>query len=333
MSEPTKFKLALFRIKTGPKKGETIRVHFNPVSLQYSLTKSPGGPAGKGTAKKQVVTAFSGKLTMDVIFDTTHTGEDVRVYTEKIAQLMEPVKDTQTSPIKVPPIVEFEWGTYSFPGLVESYKETIDFFSGDGVPLRASINLTLERKDHVFSPQGKGSAADAANAPLAPDAVDVPMAKNDTVTGAAARAGSAAAAHRVGTENQENSLRFPTGDSLTMTSGPASFVSSALSAAGNALGGEFGSAVTAAVAASGRVSAGVSASAGAFTALRTAAASVTGTLRPERLLPSPESASVSASAGALFDVDGRAAMQGAASMATDVGAGTSFRSRIQFDQE
>ena len=50
----------------------------------------------------------------------------------------------------MPPLVEFGWGVYRFTGMVEQYKETLDFFAAGGVPLRAGVNLTLSSQDVVF---------------------------------------------------------------------------------------------------------------------------------------------------------------------------------------
>lgn len=61
-------------------------------------------------------------------------------------------------------MVLFEWGSFKFQGLVESYKETIDFFAPTGVPLRASINLTLASQDKVFESLSQGS--DKNSSPL-----------------------------------------------------------------------------------------------------------------------------------------------------------------------
>ncbi len=132
-------KRASFTRITGAKSAP-IAVHFNPVSLQYTVTNTM--KEGKGKKQKQYVSQSTGKLTMDLVFDTTHSGEDVRSHTEKIAKFMEPEKSS-----KVPPVVEFQWGTYRFKGMVESFKETIDFFAASGVPLRAAVNLTMARQD------------------------------------------------------------------------------------------------------------------------------------------------------------------------------------------
>ena len=88
---------------------------------------------------------------MELVFDTTGAGEDVRTYTDKMAGLMEPDEN------KIPPVVLFRWGTYKFQGLVETYKETIDFFAPTGVPLRASLSIGLSRQDKVFEPSETSS--------------------------------------------------------------------------------------------------------------------------------------------------------------------------------
>src|SRR5262250_828544 len=83
----------------------------------------------EGQTKKQYVTQGTGKLTMDLIFDSTSTGEDVRTSTKKIADLMQADPKSSGSKKQTPSIVLFEWGAYKFQGMMESYKETLDFFA------------------------------------------------------------------------------------------------------------------------------------------------------------------------------------------------------------
>ena len=94
-----KLKKAKFVRETPPT--EELEVHFNPESLQYQVSNTLD--KGKGDKKKQYVSQSSGKLTMEVVFDTTHVGKDVRAYTQKLAGFMEPGKD------KIPAVVRFEW--------------------------------------------------------------------------------------------------------------------------------------------------------------------------------------------------------------------------------
>src|SRR5215471_2758824 len=79
---------AQFTPKTGPNQ-KPFPVHFNPVSLQYSVTNTLK-EEDKGGIKKQYITQSSAKLTMDLIFDNTADGQDVRLSTVKIAALMQP---------------------------------------------------------------------------------------------------------------------------------------------------------------------------------------------------------------------------------------------------
>ena len=46
-------------------------MHFNPASLQYTVSNKE---EGQGAKKKQYVSETSAKLTMDLVFDTTDTG-------------------------------------------------------------------------------------------------------------------------------------------------------------------------------------------------------------------------------------------------------------------
>ena len=88
MSEPVT--RATFTPQTGSK--TPIEVHFNPVSLQISISNSLEDK-GKGKDKKQYISKTAATLAMDLIFDTTHKGSDVRIETQKIARFMEPGKN------------------------------------------------------------------------------------------------------------------------------------------------------------------------------------------------------------------------------------------------
>ena len=151
--------------------GDPIVVHFNPASLVYSLENSTAQQGGD-PKRRQYAGQFTGKLTMDLQFDTTDTGEDVRTITNQVALFMQSSAQASKSggasssnganpPAQ--PVLAFQWGTYVFKGIMESFKETIDFFSADGVPLRALVSIGLARQDNVFdedqSLQGTGTGA------------------------------------------------------------------------------------------------------------------------------------------------------------------------------
>src|SRR5579863_10083014 len=68
--------------------GTPVTVHFNPASLVYSVENSVAQQSG-GPKKVQYVAQFSGKLSMDLQFDTTDTGSDVRTFTNQVALFMQ----------------------------------------------------------------------------------------------------------------------------------------------------------------------------------------------------------------------------------------------------
>ncbi|MCB1899148.1 CIS tube protein [Cognatazoarcus halotolerans] len=203
---------ATFETMTGPK--VTVPVHFNPASLQHTVSNTLK-EEGKGAKKKQYVSQTTAKLTMDLVFDTTDSGEDVRITTNKMAQLLQPVPEGQSK--KVPPVVKFSWGAYSFTGMVEQYKETIDFFAAGGLPLRSSINLTLSSQDVTFE-GGTSSDRASVDGDLSPEPVVLPDDEGPQggPQGAANKAGDPRAARGIAAANGSASLRFGAGGGLAV---------------------------------------------------------------------------------------------------------------------
>lgn len=207
-----------------------VQVHFNPETLELTLTNTL--QKGRRRRPAQTVTESTAKLSMDLIFDTTMTGEDVRTKTHEVAQMMDPVQTRTTRggrsrEGKVPSIVIFEWATIKFEGYIDSYKESIDFFSSQGIPLRATISLSLTQQERTFAPttgvdydqsgvlgqpsfgNGMQDAGDGDTRAPSPDAQTKKMATNETVTQAAQAAGDPGAARRLGIQNGIENLRRP----------------------------------------------------------------------------------------------------------------------------
>lgn len=197
MSEDAQFKRAKFRNVTAG--GQPFDVHFNPASLSYAITNNLE-TKDEGGKKTQFVGSSTGKLTMDLVFDTTHDGQDVRVHTAKVSGLMKPDKEKRS-----PPVVEFAWGVYTFQGVLEGYKETLDFFAPSGIPLRAAVNLTLSSQDTVFDPTTGGPVD--VDGSLTPEPVKVPTPPGGAAQ-AAAKAGDPRAARALAAANGLDSLRF-----------------------------------------------------------------------------------------------------------------------------
>lgn len=147
---------------TNPKDGgKNVPVQFNPETLKLTyanqLVEPKGGDQAAGTAGRQFVGAGTTKLALQLWFDvgameeTTDpesTGEagivdDVRRLTQHVVFFMTPQPSDVDPAQLAPPGVRFEWGSFAFDGMVEGMEESIEFFSPQGKPLRASISLTL----------------------------------------------------------------------------------------------------------------------------------------------------------------------------------------------
>ncbi len=325
MSDAQRVQKAVFTPQSGPQQRQAITVHFNPTSLQLSIANTLGA-SGKSSDTKQYVTGSSATLTMELTFDTTDVGTDVRVATQRVASLMEP--DEQ----RIPAIVKFEWGTFVFQGMVQSYQETIDFFSPSGVPLRAKVNMSMARQEAVFADDGVSSGAGAGGG----DAAVLSFSASAGVTGISAMAGVGDVGRALGTANGLETLRF--------TSGPVSLGASvSLGSPVAFAAGEVGVGVSGGIGVSGGVgvggstggsaSAGVSTSQGAFAGLRTTSSGGSlPALNPRPLFPRADSVGLATDQGAQFGVGGRAKVEGSASLSADVGVNASLASKIRFDE-
>ena len=345
---------ARFTPQNGPNAGEEIEVQFNPVSLQVSISNTLESK-DENDDKKQYVTKTSAKLTLDLIFDTTKDGSDVRIKSGQVARFMQPDAESDNVPI----VVMFEWGLFAFQGLVESYKETLDFFAATGVPLRAAINLTLASQEKIFEEQPASADNDANQAP---DPVAVPSSSN-TVTDVANQAGNPNAARAIAAANGQESLRFINGPLVVSGEvnlrSPAAFatggigIGASLSAGldvgigasagiggsvsvGGGIGASVGLSASAGINARagtrGSASAGVTASAGAFSGLRRRgrSPSLTPKLKPERLLPKNPAVSLATDQGAEFQLGGKASRSASTSLSANVGTSAGI-GRIQFE--
>jgi len=140
---------------------ETIDVQFYPTEVNFDKSAQIAeiGIPGLDSPLLQFVRGQNEKLTLDLFFDTTEDGmgagaRTVAEYTDKIYSLVkiEPQRHA-------PPVCEFIWMSgfpgsrlhpnfsnqqrYSFRCLVESVKQKFTLFSSEGVPLRATLSVTL----------------------------------------------------------------------------------------------------------------------------------------------------------------------------------------------
>ncbi len=302
--------------------GTPFAVHFNPQTLQYTISNTLKN-TGSGNATKQYVDKSTGKLTLDLIYDTTHSGKDVRRDTLQVARLMEPKGKNKKK--KTPPQVKFDWGLFTFTGMLEGYKETIDFFSADGVPLRASVNLTLASQDKVFEGGTDNRSARGITGPdstgkkdseTAVEAELPPKKDGRGVSVLAERLGDPRLARDLAKANGEENMRFPRKNSLSVDEDTASSPPQGLTAQRPTPGAE----------------ADKAAAKNAFSGLRSRPSSAAArTPDTSRLRQSVESAEADTQSPGAFADDGRARSSASGSQRTDVGRPGNLASRLEFD--
>lgn len=158
-SKPAKAELieldANFEKKSG---GKAVTVQFNPETLKVSfanqLVQPNGGSGGtgdqSGPASRQFVGAGTTKLSLQLWFDvgaqSSDAGSpvmDVRELTKNVAFFITPKREGEHY---IPPGVRFQWGSFHFDGFMDSLDESLEFFSDEGIPLRASVTIAMSQQ-------------------------------------------------------------------------------------------------------------------------------------------------------------------------------------------
>lgn len=192
MAEEKIARAELRELKPGGKGEEgrhRVTVQFNPETLKVTYAnqvvppQNQGAQEQRGTDGIQFVGKGTTKLAVQLWFDisalTPGTGDknvsDVRELTKDVIYFITPQKSEQDQTKYVPPGVRFLWGSFQFDGIVDSMEESLEFFSSDGRPLRASISMGLTQQEigalrnENFQPNaaGGGQPATPGTRPLA----------------------------------------------------------------------------------------------------------------------------------------------------------------------
>ncbi len=148
-------------VQVGPNAYEEYEIQFNPTELTFDKQTQLAeiGIPGLDAPLQQFVRGNAEKLTLELFCDTTDQGTGVNARsvtneTDKFYQLVKIVPE-----LHAPPVVTFFWhdefsgnrvgpqyGNHrrtSFTGVAESVRQRFTLFSPEGVPLRATITLTL----------------------------------------------------------------------------------------------------------------------------------------------------------------------------------------------
>ncbi len=172
MSEASLAKARLIEMKADLKTelpkgegGKNIEVQFNPDSLKVTfanqIAQPSGGDQSSGTGGRQFVGSGTTKLALTLWFDVTapmnDPVEDVRKLTKDVIHFITPKDSSEDKDKKLPPAARFVWGSFIFDGMVEGLEESIEFFSPQGVPLRASVAITMSQQKILVSDFSAGT--------------------------------------------------------------------------------------------------------------------------------------------------------------------------------
>lgn len=211
---------------------QPVPVQFNPEALKLSFANQvqqpQSGGGSSGQQSRQFVGTGTTKLALQLWLDVTaqpYSDEgltDVRELTSKVTYFMTPKAadgasgggsgSSQQTQL-VPPGVRFAWGTFQFDGVMDQLEESLEFFSPDGRPLRASMSLTLSQQK-IFNPEikpGRRGAGGPGTSPLtaAPQGASLPQ--------LAANVGAAASWQSIASANGiEDPLRLQAGQLVDM---------------------------------------------------------------------------------------------------------------------
>jgi hypothetical protein len=132
---------AKFVVMDGKYKESEIPLQFNPPT--YSVEQSNEYSEKKLMGLKGTINQFTGTkkadLTLELLFDSTSTGGDVRDLIEPLYKIVD-IDNT----LHAPPPCRFVWSKLSFDGIVATFKKEFTYFFTNGTPARAKISLTLK---------------------------------------------------------------------------------------------------------------------------------------------------------------------------------------------
>jgi len=121
-----------------------IPVMFNPPDYELVKTNQFAeiGIPGLGSSLLQFVRGSAQTLGMELFFDTTDNGVDVRLITTPVVALTSLDPDTHG-----PPRLLFVWGTLVFPCVLVSVTQRFEYFNTLGMPLRARLTVSFRGND------------------------------------------------------------------------------------------------------------------------------------------------------------------------------------------
>ena len=133
-----------------------VTAQFNPKELQVDKSVSWTNSQGPGSEdpEQEFKEPQSSSLTATLYFDTFEKKKDV--YAEYISKL-EKMVTIETEKLNRPPMVIFQWGNFTFKGVVESLSQKYTMFLPDGTRCRCEVGFKMKSaKGAVSGMKAKG---------------------------------------------------------------------------------------------------------------------------------------------------------------------------------
>jgi hypothetical protein len=247
-----------------------LECQFNPSTLRLTYNNQFGDGKPFSHARETVA-----KLDVELVFDNSGIGYTVM---DELSQLTamtrsdavapaNPSSGTPPPPSGRVPVIEFRWAGKLFEGVVESMTQTIEYWTREGIPLRATVQLSLKE---TGSPEYDKYLHTTRPEPPTPSVTPTPASGDKPATDVATKGGNPAAGRSVAAFNGLESMRGGIGGAVGASAGASVGASagvggSASASAGASLG--VSASVNLGAAAGFAASGGVSAGAGAGASL------------------------------------------------------------------
>ncbi len=140
-----KIKKGFIRILDGNMKDkEEIEILYYPpeYTMEKSNTYADIAIPGLDAPYLQFIKGNSGTITLEAFFDTYEEGTDVRTAVNRLTGLM-----NIDPALHAPPPLLFHWGMESgspFYCVLERASKRFTMFTGEGIPVRARVSITLK---------------------------------------------------------------------------------------------------------------------------------------------------------------------------------------------
>ena len=120
---------------------QKIPVMYNPeeFKLDQGNTFAEVGIPGLNAPPIQYVRGRARTLTMDLFFDSYEDGQDVRLHTNQVVNLLNTLPQT-----KAPPVLLFSMGRFNFKCVLVDAGQRYTMFLRDGTPVRATLSVRFE---------------------------------------------------------------------------------------------------------------------------------------------------------------------------------------------